>query len=106
MARKLLEEDLDWAFNVAYNAILQTAKAWMLSNGYRPVGGSQHRTVVDFAMLTLREGFEEVELFDRMRKKRNRAVYGEAGIVSEFEAKSAVDSAVSFVEKVSRKITP
>lgn len=38
-ADKVMPEDLDWAFNIVYNAVLQAARALMLHEGFRPRGG-------------------------------------------------------------------
>jgi uncharacterized protein (UPF0332 family) len=51
-AEKILPDDLDWAFNIVYNAVLQAARALMLHNGFRPRGPEQHRTVVRFCELS------------------------------------------------------
>lgn len=37
-AEKVLAEDQDWAFSIAYNPMLQAARALMSSKGYRPSG--------------------------------------------------------------------
>ncbi len=37
-AERMLPDDLDWAFNIVYNAILQAARALMLHEGLRPRG--------------------------------------------------------------------
>ena len=89
----------DWAYNIAYNAMLQAARALMFAEGYRTAGGEgQHKTVVQFAEAALGRAFEEeVRFFEKMRVKRNRAVYDTAGIVSEAEARQAVDFAERFV---------
>jgi hypothetical protein len=36
VARKLMGEELDWGFTVAYNAVLQAGRAFMFAKGYRP----------------------------------------------------------------------
>ena len=46
VAEHTLEVDPDWAFNIAYNAVLQAARAFVLSEGYRTRGADQHATVV------------------------------------------------------------
>jgi uncharacterized protein (UPF0332 family) len=38
-AKKNLEDATDWAYNIAYNAVLQASRALMLHEGYRPRGG-------------------------------------------------------------------
>jgi len=40
-ARTLLPIDCDWAFNIAYNAVLQAGRALMFAYGYRPDGTNQ-----------------------------------------------------------------
>jgi len=52
-AEKILPDDLDWTFNIVYNAMLQAARALMLYKGFRPRGPEQHRTVVPFCELAL-----------------------------------------------------
>ncbi len=75
-AERLLPEDLDWAFNIVYNAVLQAARALMLHKGFRPRGREQHRTIVQFCELALGpEHKRQIALFDQMRRKRHRLVY-------------------------------
>jgi len=92
----------DWAYNIAYNAMLQAARALMFAEGYRTAGGEgQHKTVVQFAEAALGRTFEEeVRFFEKMRVKRNRAVYDTAGIISETEARQAVEFAEKFISIV------
>jgi uncharacterized protein (UPF0332 family) len=47
---------------------------------------------------------EKIDAFDGMRKKRHRAVYEKAGIVSQFEARHAIETAESFLVKIEEKI--
>ena len=45
----------EWAYSIVYNAMLQSARALMFAEGYRPTGGEgQHRTVVRFVELAPR----------------------------------------------------
>jgi len=96
----------DWAYNIAYNAMLQAARALMFAEGYRPTGSEgQHKTVVRFAELALGRKFEEeVRFFEKMRVKRNQAVYNAAGIVSETEARQAVEFASRFIQIIEKAI--
>ena len=48
VAAQTLSVDPDWAFNIAYNSVLQTSRAFMLNEGYRSRGPEQHVTVVRF----------------------------------------------------------
>jgi len=101
VAEQTLEVDPDWAFNIAYNAVLQTSRAFMVKQGYRPRGPDQRATVVGFIKEALGESFgEEVATFDQMRRKRHRAVYEAAGRIGKREAEQAVSFARNFVEKI------
>jgi uncharacterized protein (UPF0332 family) len=52
-ARAMLANDRDWAFSIAYNAILQTMRALMFAKGFRPGGGEGQQKVAErFAELT------------------------------------------------------
>jgi uncharacterized protein (UPF0332 family) len=42
LARKILRDDTDWAFAVAYNAVLQAGRAFMFARGYRPASAEGH----------------------------------------------------------------
>lgn len=100
-----LGEDTDWAYTMAYNAVLQASRALILKEGYRPRGGEQHATVVEFMQERLGEMFgKEVALFDQMRRKRHRVIYEIAGLVSKSEAQQAVEFAKNFVEQLRQEI--
>lgn len=101
-ARNILEQDRDWAFSIAYNAMLQTIRALMFSKGYRPSGSNQHISVVRFAEMFLEE--ESVVLFDRMRRKRHSTIYDTAGIISRKEAGNAVDKAERLIQEIETMI--
>lgn len=97
-AAKIIGEDSDWGYNIAYNAMLQAARAFMFSKGYRPTGEGQHATTIQFARIVLGNEFTStLEYMDRIRRKRNRAVYDMAGLVSSKEASEAIETAESFV---------
>jgi uncharacterized protein (UPF0332 family) len=57
-AKAMLANDRDWAFTMAYNAILQATRALMFAKGFRPSAGEgQHKVAVKFAEITLGEKF-------------------------------------------------
>ncbi len=97
-ARSLLANNLDWAYTIAYNAVLQAGRTLMFSHGYRPDGANQHVSVVKFVELYLDKN--DSIIFDRMRRKRNRSVYDTAGSITESEAKFAVQQAEDLVKKI------
>jgi uncharacterized protein (UPF0332 family) len=93
-ARAMLAVNADWAYNIAYNAMLQAVRALMFSRGVRPAGSHQHVAVVRYAEVHL-ERIWSVQL-DRMRRKRHVSVYDTAGTIPETEAENAVARAEEF----------
>ena len=106
VAEENLKIDTEASYNYAYLAMLRTGRALMLSHGFRPAGGQQHKTVVDFSRYILgREYPAPVQKFDRMRKKRNCFTYDEPDmLVSDTETKNALLAARDFVNKASEYI--
>jgi uncharacterized protein (UPF0332 family) len=105
-ARRNLDDAPDWAYSIAYNSILQAGRALMFFTGYRPRGGEQHATVVEFVEERLGSTFEgQVKLFDQMRRKRHRVIYEASGLVSKKEAEQALDFAEKFVAQIIEMIT-
>jgi uncharacterized protein (UPF0332 family) len=105
-AERNLPHDHDWAYTMAYNAVLQAARGLMLANGFRPRGAEQHATVVQFAEEALGKSYaSQVALFDQMRRKRHRVIYEMVGLVSKQEAEQAVAFAGKFVEEIRRQIS-
>jgi len=101
-AKTMMATDRDWAFSMAYNAVLQATRALMLARGFRPAGGEgQHKVAVMFAEITLGEKFQDdIYIFDKMRSKRHRVIYDVSGLVSQSEARQAFYFAVRFVKTV------
>lgn len=102
-ASRMLEKgDYDWAFNISYNAMLQSIRALMFHNGYRPSSRNSHIAVVKFTEILL--GKEYSICLDRMRRKRHRAVYDMAGTISETEAHNVVEKALKLINKVQEEL--
>jgi len=102
-SQTILSGDYDWAYTIAYNAILQAGRAPMFSKGYRPDGANQHISVVKFAELYLEK--EDAIIFDRMRRKRHSSVYDTAGSISETEAEFAVSQAEILIRRIENLLT-
>lgn len=100
-AGQMIDVNSDWAYNIAYNAMLQAARAFMFSKGYRATGEGQHATTIQFAMISLGEDFTAtLSQMDRMRRKRNQVVYDSAGLISLKEVTDAINTAKSFVKNI------
>jgi len=102
VAKANLEIDEETAYNSAYLAMLRTARALMFSQGYRPIDGSQHKTVIDFAGIVLGEEFKKlVNRLDGMRKTRNEFTYNPGVPISPTEAKESIKLGREWVKQVS-----
>ncbi len=103
--KKLMDEDLDWGFAVTYNAVLQASRAYMFSRGYRPGSTQGHKNTFAFMRLTLGRDYRNlITYFDRMRNKRNRAVYDAYGLITETEAKNLLKEAIKFVALIKKRL--
>jgi uncharacterized protein (UPF0332 family) len=101
MARRTMAEDWDWAFSIAYNAVLQGARAFMYSSGYRPAPEQGHKNTLAFMREALGAEFASLAgYFDRMRIKRNQAIYDVAGLITEAEARAILKKAIDFVKLI------
>jgi uncharacterized protein (UPF0332 family) len=96
----LSDGDHDWAYSIAYNAMLQAGRALMFSQGVRPKGEYKHVSVVEFIKQHFSGEFDEktLYLFDKIRKKRHTAVYEQVNIISETEASTAIKTAENFTK--------
>lgn len=99
-ARSLVFTDLDWAFVIAYNALLQSSVAYMASLGYRPRASAKHFNTFRFMALALPEEAEMIGRLQRLRKKRNTTVYEHVGLVGESEAKSVIEFAERYCSRI------
>lgn len=105
MAEFVLSQDLDWAFSIAYNAALQASRAYMYSKGYRASSDQAHKNTFAFMKADLGKECEElVSFFDRMRPKRNRAIYDTAGIITETEVKELFKKSKAYVAIIKTKL--
>jgi uncharacterized protein (UPF0332 family) len=97
-AQSILNSNADWAYNIAYNAMLQ--------KGFRPRGSNQHATTTEFIRETFTSKHKNLAVyFDQMRRKRNRLVYETAKLVGEKEAEQALALAQEFVRVITTLIS-
>ncbi len=104
-AKRNLSQDQDCSYNYAYNAMLRSGLALMLSQGFRPEIKDKHLIVVRYASAALGEEFKRVILdYDSMRRKRHRFLYEPDIPCSLKEAKDALSTAEGFVGAIARHI--
>jgi uncharacterized protein (UPF0332 family) len=102
-----MAQDWDWGFAVTYNAVLQASRAYMFSQGYRPASTEGHKNTFAFMRVALgKEHDDLITYFDRMRNKRNQAIYDVAGLITETEARNLFTRATDFVKLIRHKINP
>jgi uncharacterized protein (UPF0332 family) len=99
-ATALLVTDLDWAFAVAYNAMLQSSVGYMAAHGYRPRAHGKHFNVFRFMAEARPDDAELMMRLQRLRKKRHATVYEHVGIIGEAEARDAIALATRYVAMV------
>jgi hypothetical protein len=99
-AQILVSTDLDWAFAVAYNAILQSSVAYMYHLGFRPRGEGKHFNTFRFIEQALPDQSVLARRLQKLRRKRNATVYEQVGAISEKEAREIIAFAVEYCEHI------
>lgn len=93
--------DKEWAYVIAYQAMLRAAKALVMAEGWRPKGRDQARTIVILiGELLGEEGRTLVNGFDRMRRKRQDFMDEPHTPIPRYEVESALKDAQALIEKL------
>lgn len=104
----LQDKDEEWAFAAAYQAMARSARALILSEGFRPKGvrgRDAQKTVVTAAGVLLGEQYKSlINKFDRMRRKYQSFVEDAGRIISRYEADQAIRDAAEFIALVNGRI--
>ena len=104
-AKANLKIDEEWAYTIAYHAMLRAGRAFMFASGYRPRGKDQHKTVVEFCSESLGIDFQHLTTrFNRMRLKRHDFIYEPERPIPRTEAVKSLESAGQFVQEITRRI--
>jgi len=105
-ARKTLEIDEEASYQFAYEAMLKASLSLMLSSGVRPRSlPGHHITIIEFAGEQLGKDYKHlISIFDRMRRKRNQAIYEVDVLISVTEARQALASAEQYLDAISDAI--
>jgi len=74
----------------------------MLSRGYRPIGEFKHVAVVEFIKVEFSDELPRklAFAFNKIRRKRHRVIYEQAGITTKREASEVIELAEEFVSRV------
>ncbi|HUI67167.1 MAG TPA: HEPN domain-containing protein [Nitrospirota bacterium] len=104
----LQDKDDEWAFAAAYQAMARSARALILSEGFRPKGvrsRDTHKTVVTASGVILGEQHKSmINKFDRMRRKYQSFMEEAGRIISKYEAGQAIKDAEEFLALVIGRI--
>ena len=85
------------AFKAAYEGLLQLSRVVLLSNGFRPDDGEQHKTTFVVAGMILGKEFGDlIERIDRYRIKRNQSIYQPLCPLSKSEAEGILETAEEY----------
>jgi uncharacterized protein (UPF0332 family) len=99
-AKQNMKIDAEWAYAIAYNAMLRAARALLMALGFRPKGKDQHKTLVLVAEITLGNKYRDLTRdFDRMRRKRHEFIYAPNQPIPMYESEAALASAESFISQ-------
>ena len=101
-ARKILAFDEEACLQQAYEAMLKASLAFMFSHGYRARSQPGHHVaIIDFVRARLdKKHAPLLTVFDRLRRKRNLALYDDTGFVSHHDAEEAIASAERYLDLV------
>jgi len=78
----------------------------MYSRGFRPTASQGHKNTFAFMAVALGDRYSSlIGYFDRMRTKRNQAIYDVAGLITEKEAQSILRHSTEFVETMKAKLS-
>ena len=100
-AKANMEIDEEWAYTIAYQAIIRAARALIMAEGYRPKGREVQKTIIMLTGVLRADDFGPlVNKFDLMRRKRQRFMEEGGRPIPKYEVTDALQDAEQFVERV------
>jgi uncharacterized protein (UPF0332 family) len=101
-ARKILAFDEEASLQQAYEAMLKASLGFMFSHSLRARSQPGHHiAIIEFVRTRLdKKHAGLITMFDRLRRKRNLALYDDTGFVSHHEAEQALDTARDYLQVV------
>jgi hypothetical protein len=101
-ARRILAFDEEACLQQAYEAMLKASLGFMFSHGFRARSQPGHHiAIIDFVQSRLdKKHAGLLTVFDRLRRKRNLALYDDAGFVSQHDAEQALASAGDYLNVI------
>jgi hypothetical protein len=98
-AHKILAFDEEACLQQAYEAMLKASLGFMFSHGFRARSQPGHHiAIIEFVRARIdKKHANLLTLFDRLRRKRNMALYDDSGFVSYHDAEEALQAARNFL---------
>lgn len=106
-AHRILAFDEEACLQQAYEAMLKAALGFMFSHGLRARSQPGHHiAIIEFVRSRIdKKHAGLLTVFDRLRRKRNMALYDDTGFVSRHDAEQALESAGDFISVIRADIT-
>ena len=106
-AHKILAFDEEACLQQAYEAMLRASLGFMFSRGFRARSQPGHHiAIIEFVRARIDAKHAGLlTVFDRLRRRRNMALYDDTGFVSHHEAEEALESARNFIDVIRADIT-
>lgn len=101
-AHKILAFDEETCLQQAYEAMLKASLGFMFSHGFRARSQPGHHVaIIKFVRARIdKKHAGLLTVLDRLRRKRNLALYDDTGLISEHDAKEALDSAREYLSVI------
>jgi uncharacterized protein (UPF0332 family) len=101
-AHKILAFDEEACLQQAYEAMLKVSLGFMFSHGFRARSQPGHHiAIIEFVRSRIDTKHAGLLIvFDRLRRKRNVALYDDTGFVSRHDAEQALESARDFISVI------
>src|SRR6202142_350504 len=101
-ARKILVFDEEACLQQAYEAMLKASLGFVFSHGFRARSQPGHHIgIIDFVRSRIDKKHAGLLIvFDRLRRKRNAALYDDTGFVSHHEAEQALETARAYLRVI------
>jgi hypothetical protein len=99
-AHQILAFDEEACLQQAYEAMLKASLGFMFSHGFRARSQPGHHiAIIDFVRSRIDKKHSALlTVFDRLRRKRNLALYDDMGFVSQHDAEQALEAAASYLK--------
>jgi uncharacterized protein (UPF0332 family) len=106
-AHKILAFDEEACLQQAYEAMLKASLGFMFSHGFRARSQpGRHIAIIDFVRTRIdKKHAGLISVFDRLRRKRNLALYDDRGFVSQRDAEQALQAASDYLAVVRADIS-